>query len=258
MPVAASLYYFSHLEEEYLRPPTVLIHGAGGSYLYWPPEIRRLAGQRIFAPDLPGHGKSDGVGRQSIDDYAQCILDFLDALHIHKAILIGHSMGAAVALTLALEHFRRVLGLGLVGGGARMKVSPDLIQNSSSPATLPFALQSIAEMAFSPVIEPHLKQLAMQRMSATRSTVINGDFIACNQFDVMDRLAKIRVPTLVVCGADDRMTPPRYSEHLASSIKRAELVIVPEAGHMVMIERPKAVASALVSFIKEISYRPGE
>ena len=137
MPVAASLYYFSHLEEEYLRPPIVFIHGAGGNYLHWPPEIRRLTGQRIFAPDLPGHGKSDGVGRQSIDDYAQCILDFLDALHIHKAILIGHSMGAAIALTLALDHPRRVLALGLIGGGARLKVSPDLIQNSSSPATLP-------------------------------------------------------------------------------------------------------------------------
>lgn len=258
MPVAASLYYFSHLEEEYLRPPIVLIHGAGGNYLYWPPEIRRLTGQRIFAPDLPGHGKSDGVGRQSIDDYAQCVLDFLDALHIHKAILIGHSMGAAVALTLALEHPRRVLGLGLVGGGARMKVSPDLIQNSSSPATLPFALQSIAEMAFSPVIEPHLKQLAMQRMSATRSTVFQGDFIACNQFDVMDRLDKVRASTLVVCGADDRMTPPRYSEVLASSIRRAQLMVIPDAGHMVMIEKPKEVAAVLTLFVQGVSYRPGE
>jgi pimeloyl-ACP methyl ester carboxylesterase len=258
MPVAAALYYFSHLEEEYLRPPIVFIHGAGGNYLYWPPEIRRLTGQRIFAPDLPGHGKSDGVGRQSIDDYAQCILDFLDALHIHKAIIIGHSMGAAVALTLALEHPRRVLALGLVGGGARMKVSPDLIQNSSSPATLTFALQSIAEMAFSPVIEPHLKQLAMQRMSATRSTVFQGDFIACNQFDVMDRLDKVRAPTLVVCGADDRMTPPRYSEVLASSIRRAQLMVIPDAGHMVMIEKPKEVAAALSPFVQGVSYRPGE
>jgi pimeloyl-ACP methyl ester carboxylesterase len=258
MPVAAALHYFSHLEEEYLRPPVVFIHGAGGNYLHWPPEVRRLPGQRIFAPDLPGHGRSDGVGRQAIDDYAQCILDFLDALRIHKAIYIGHSMGAAIALTLALDYPRRVLALGLMGGGARLKVSPDLIQNTSSPATLPQAFQDIAGMAFSPVVEPRLKQLAMQRMAATRSTVLNGDFIACNQFDVMDRLAKIRVPTLVVCGADDRMTPLRYSEHLASSIKRAELVIVPDAGHMVMIEKPKAVATALASFIKEISYRPGE
>jgi pimeloyl-ACP methyl ester carboxylesterase len=258
MPVAASLHYFTHLDEEYLRPPIIFIHGAGGNYLHWPPEVRRLPGQRIFAPDLPGHGRSDGVGRQDVDDYAQCILDFLDALRIHKAIFIGHSMGAAIALTLALDHPRRALALGLMGGGARLKVSPDLLQNTTSSATLSHALQTIAEMAFSPAVEPRLKQLAMQRMAATRSTVLNGDFIACNQFDVMGRLEKIRVPTLVVCGADDRMTPPRYSEHLASSIKRAELVIVPDAGHMVMLERPKAVASVLASFIKEISYRPGE
>jgi pimeloyl-ACP methyl ester carboxylesterase len=258
MPVAASLHYFSHLEEEYLRPPIVFIHGAGGNFLHWPPEVRRLPGQRIFSPDLPGHGRSDGVGRQAIDDYAQCILDFLDALRVHKAILIGHSMGAAIALTIALDYPRRTLALGLLGGGARLKVSPDLIQSTSNPATLPQALQAIAEMAFSPVVEPRLKQLAMQRLAATRRTVLNGDFIACNRFDVMSQLAKIRVPTLVVCGADDRMTPPRYSEHLALSLKRAELVIVPDAGHMVMLERPKAVASALASFIKEIRYRPGE
>jgi pimeloyl-ACP methyl ester carboxylesterase len=258
MPVAASLHYFSHLEEEYLRPPVIFIHGAGGNFLHWPAEVRRMPGQRIFALDLPGHGRSDGVGLQAIDDYAQCILDFLDALHIHKAIYIGHSMGAAIALTLALDHPRRALALGLMGGGARLKVSPELIQNTSSPATLPHALQAIAEMAFSPVVEPRVKQLAMQRMAATRSTVLNGDFIACNQFDVMDRLAKIRVPTLVMCGADDRMTPLRYSEHLVSSIKRAELIIVPDAGHMVMIEKPKDVASAITSFISGISYRPGE
>lgn len=258
MPVAASLYYFSHLEEEHLRPPIVFIHGAGGNYLHWPPEVRRLPGQRIFAPDLPGHGKSDGVGRQSIDDYAQCILDFLDALHIHKAILVGHSMGAAIALALALDHPRRVLALGLIGGGARLKVSPDLIHSTSSPATLSSALQMIAEMAFSPNTEPHLQQLAMQRMAATRSTVFHGDFIACNLFDVMDRLGKVRTPTLVVCGANDRMTPPRYSEHLATSIRRAQRVIIPDAGHMAMIEKPKAVADALLTFISGITYRPGE
>ena len=258
MPVAASLYYFSHLEEEYLRPPVVLIHGAGGNFLHWPPEVRRLPGQRIFSPDLPGHGKSAGVGRQSIEDYVQCILDFLDALRIHKAIIVGHSMGAAIALTLALNYPRRMLALGLVGAGAKLKVSPDLLQNSSSEATLSFALQAIADMAFSPGIEPHLKQLAMQRMAATRSTVLHGDFLACNQFDVMEKVGKIRTPTLVVCGADDRMTPPRYSEYLAANIKNAHQVIIPDAGHMVMIEKPAAVASALSSFIKEINYRPGE
>jgi pimeloyl-ACP methyl ester carboxylesterase len=258
MPVAASLYYFAHLEEEHLRPPVILIHGAGGHHLHWPPEIRRLTGQRIFAPDLPGHGKSDGVGRQSVADYAQCVLDLLDTLYLHKAVIIGHSMGAAIALTLALDHPRRVLGLGVIGGGARLRVSPDLILNTASPVTMPHALQAIAELAFSPKVEPHLKQTAMQRMAATRPTVLNGDFIACDQFDVMDRLAKIRVPTLVMCGADDRMTPLRYSEYLSASIKHAQLAVIPDAGHMVMIEKPMAVAVALSEFINRFSYRPGE
>ena len=257
MPVAASLYYFSHLEEEHLRPPVIFIHGAGGNYLHWPPEIRRLAGQRIFAPDLPGHGKSEGVGRQSIADYSQCILDLLDALYLHKAILIGHSMGAAIALFIALEHPRRVLGLGLIGGGARLRVAPDLIQSTSSASTLPHAFQAIAEMAFSPKVEPHLRQIAMQRMATTRPTVLNGDFIACDHFDVMERLGKIRAPALVMCGVDDCMTPLRYSEHLAAAMKHAQLVVIPNAGHMVMIEKPKETSAALLEFINGFEYHPG-
>jgi pimeloyl-ACP methyl ester carboxylesterase len=258
MPVAASQYYFFHLEEEHTRPPIILIHGAGGNHLHWPPEIRRLMGQRVFAPDLPGHGKSDGVGRQSIADYAGCILDLLDALHVHKAVLIGHSMGAAIALTLALDHSRRVLALGLIGGGARLKVAPDLIENTTSPESFPNVLRTLGEMVFSPKAAPRLKELALQRMAATRPTVFQGDFLACNQFDVMGRLAKIRVPTLVLCGTDDRMTPPRYSEYLSASIKQAQLFIIPDAGHMLMIEKPKIVADLLSTFIEGLEYRPGE
>ena len=63
MPQAAGMYYFSSGEDDWSRPAVILLHGAGGNHLHWPPEIRRLAGQRIYAPDLPGHGKSDGIGR---------------------------------------------------------------------------------------------------------------------------------------------------------------------------------------------------
>src|SRR5512142_1639337 len=98
MPTAAGLYYFAHGAENVSRPPVILIHGAGGSHLSWPPQMRRLHDERILAVDLPGHGKSAGVGHHAVEDYAAGILAFLAALKLNQAVLVGHSLGGAVAL----------------------------------------------------------------------------------------------------------------------------------------------------------------
>ena len=114
MPTAAGLYYFAHGASDATRPPIILIHGAGGHHLSWPPQVRRLLGERIFAVDLPGHGKSAGVGRHTIEDYAAAILDFVAALKLSTVVLIGHSMGGAIALRAAIEAPGQVMGLGLL------------------------------------------------------------------------------------------------------------------------------------------------
>ena len=77
MPIAASLYYFAHEANNHSRPPVILIHGAGGSHLSWPPQLRRLHNQRMFALDLPAHGKSQDIGRHSIEDYVHDVLEFM-------------------------------------------------------------------------------------------------------------------------------------------------------------------------------------
>jgi pimeloyl-ACP methyl ester carboxylesterase len=77
---------------------------------------------------------------QSISAYTQALVSWLDALDLHSSVLIGHSMGSAIALSLALHHPRRVLGLGLIGAGARLRVSPELLEQTSNQTTLPAAL----------------------------------------------------------------------------------------------------------------------
>lgn len=248
MPSAAGLYYFAHGVENEHRPPVLLLHGAGGTHLHWPPEIRRLNGQRIFALDLPGHGKSEGVGAQSILDYAQSVAAFIRALKLPPAILVGHSMGGAIAQTLALRFPKRVCGLGLVGTGARLRVSPAILENASTPATFPLAVRTIIDAAFGTQAETHLKELAAERMLETRSSVLYGDFLACDTFDLMEKVRRIKVPTLIICGADDRMTPLRYSQYLTESIEGARLHVVEDTGHMVMLERPQRVAEILLDF----------
>ncbi len=254
MPTAADMYYFTYQGGDQQKPPVVLIHGAGGTHLYWPSEIRRLEPYRIFAPDLPGHGKSGGPGLQSVRAYTTSLMKWLDALNLSRAVFVGHSLGGAIALTIALEFPENVLGLGLLGAGVRMRVHPDILENLVNETTYRLAVEAIIALAFSPQAPARLVELATKRMSETRSSVLHGDFLACNTFDVMERVTEIIQTTLVVCGSDDHLTPPRYSQFLADQIPNAQLHIVPNAGHMVMLEQPKVVAEGLMAFLKEIPY----
>jgi pimeloyl-ACP methyl ester carboxylesterase len=256
MPLSAGMYYFDN-GGDWARPAVILIHGAGGNNLYWPPEIRRMKDQRIYAIDLPGHGKSEGIGRQSISEYARSVLDFMDSLKIHKAVFVGHSMGGAVALWLGIHNPSRALGLGLIATAPRLRVSPELISSSSVAATLPLAIKNTINLVFGPNADPRTRELAAQRMAEVRYPVLHGDFLACDVFDETSLLGRAKAPALIVCGSEDRMTPARYSEVMHSRLKKSLLQIVDGAGHMVMLEQPMVVANILNLFLNNILYQPG-
>lgn len=249
MPVAEDLYYFLY-EGGSSALPVVLLHGAGGVHLHWPPEIRRMKGGRIYALDLPGHGRSDDVdGQQSIASYAAAVVRWLDVLEIYQAVLIGHSMGGAVALTLALDYPERVSGIGLISTGARLRVHPGVITHAANPTLLPNAIQQIIALSFNQSTPLRLVEMAAQRLAETRQSVFYGDLLACDQFDRMADIHRVSCPTLVLCGLEDQMTPLRYSQFLVDHIPQAQLQVVPEAGHMVMLEQPALVQAYLEAFL---------
>jgi len=254
MPTAGDIYYFASRGGSASRPPVVLIHGAGGDYLHWPHNIRRLPGYRVLAPDLPGHGRSEGLGQQSVRAYAQVVIDWLIETGIYRAVFVGHSMGGAIAQTLALEHQENVLGLGLVGTGARLRVNPALLERISSPETFKSAVDLVVEWSYARQTSPRQREQIRKQLASNRPSVLLGDYQACDRFDVMERVKDIRVPTCVICGEDDRMTPPKYSEYLAEHLPNAQLKLIPEAGHMVMLEQAEAVAGVLEDFLSTVSY----
>lgn len=258
MPVAAGLYYFAHQADNLMCPPVILIHGAGGSYLSWPPQVRRMHDQRIFAVDLPGHGKSTGIGHQTIGDYVEEIAGFLNALRLNAAVWIGHSMGSAVALEAALRFPERVLGLVLLGSGARLRVAPSILQSASSPSTFQDALRVINDFSYAPQTGERLRELGVRQLSNARPAVLYGDFVACDAFNITDQLSRIVAPTLILCGAEDRMMPLKNSEFLREHMTNAHLEVLPGAGHMAMAEQPDRVAGLLTDFLKEIPYKPGQ
>ena len=257
MPVSRGLYYFASGGHNFSRPPIVLIHGAGGHHLYWPPQVRRLQDQRVLALDLPGHGKSSGTGHQTIGAYARDVAEFIQAVGLSTAVLVGHSMGGAIALAMAEAEPKRVLGLGLIATGARLRVAPELLQAAADPVSFSEAVALAGELSFAPRSSPRLKTLAAARMRETRPSVLYGDFLACDAFDMSARLADIAAPTIILCGAEDRMTPPMYSAFLKARIRGAGLDILPDAGHMLMLEQPDEVAARVELFVNTIKYRPG-
>lgn len=254
MPTAAGLYYFAHGEDLRDRPPMLLLHGAGGSHLSWPPQIRRLTGQRIFALDLPGHGKSEGAGRQDITEYAKAVVEFMEALRLSNVVLVGFSMGSAIAMSLALGNRQRVRALGLIGSGVKLRVAASTLENASNPSTFLPTVETVIDNSYSSNVDPRMKELAVQQMAETRQSVLYGDFLACDEFDVMERVSNIHAPTLLICGSLDRMTPPNRSEYLREQIEGAQLHIVEGAGHMVMIEQPDKVARLLAEFVDQIPF----
>nr|WP_290666198.1 alpha/beta hydrolase [Ardenticatena sp.] len=231
--------------------PTVLfIHGAGGTWKHWAYCLKQMpVGQRI-AFDLPGHGRSGGTGRYSIEGYAYFMLSLLDALSIDKAVLVGHSMGGAIAIQTTLLAPERVRGLGLVATGARLKVNPTVLDGLQHDTL--GTIRRMVRWMYARELSPQEMAAAVQEMAATPKSVLYGDFAACDAFDSRAALFDIQCPTIVIGAEHDKMTPPRLSEELALAIRRAELVMIPDAGHMVMLEQPHAVCDALTTFVKRI------
>jgi pimeloyl-ACP methyl ester carboxylesterase len=253
LTAAAGIAFEEHAPPGATGVPLVLVHGAGGTHAHWPEALRRLPGRRVLAVDLPGHGGSPPPGERAVPAYARRIVDLLDALGIARAALGGHSMGGAIALTLALDAPERVAGLLLVGTGARLRVAPAILQAWADPARASELATAAAGFYFGGGASPELLRAFAEGMEAVAPGVVHGDFTACDAFDVMARLGEIRAPARVVVGEEDRLTPPRYSTLLRDRLPREGFLVVPGAGHMVAWEAPEAVAKEAWSLLAGIS-----
>lgn len=252
MPRLNDIYFGAVEADNRNATAVVLIHGAGGNYHHWPSHLRRLSGYRVFALDLPAHGKSGGVASQRIEKYTRYVIQWLKEARIYKAVFIGHSMGGAITQTLAVHYPEYVLGIGLVGTGASLPVNPNLLYNLSTKSTFPVGVKMITSWSFRKnVSQQEIKDLQTQLLT-NRHTVLHADYAACDHFSVLESLNRVQAPALIVCGKEDRMTPPHYSIALHDKISESELLIVPDAGHMVMQEKPVETTQAVLNFLKRV------
>jgi pimeloyl-ACP methyl ester carboxylesterase len=223
----------------------IFIHGSGDSRAVWAPLLRLLPDLDTLAYDLPGHGArvaEPGPEQMSVRDYAEDVFHHLTAGGVDGGAVIGHSLGGAVALRLALDHPAVARRIALVGSGARLRVAPLALDEARKAG--PEGSLALTEVGFA---ADHAEQARAyhQARPPTAPGILFRDLSACDAFDVMPELAAITQPSLMIVGEDDRLTPVKYSEFLRQRLPGAEMVVIPDAGHYVQIEQTEQVAAAL-------------
>jgi len=235
-------------------PAVVLIHGAGFDHTAWALHSRWFAhnGFSVLVPDLPGHGRSAGPALRSIAEMADWTAALLSAASAGKAHLIGHSMGSLISLETAARHPGKVSALSLIGTAATMTVGPDLLKAAEANDQAAIDMVSIWGLGFSAELGGSLAPGLWMHGGAQRTLqhctpgVLYSDLSACNAYaDALASAAKVRVPTTVILGERDMMTPAKAGKALAGAIPNARTVVLAGAGHMMMSERPDELLAAI-------------
>jgi len=227
-------------------PPVVLVHHAAGGASDWR-EIRERIEPRVavWAPDLPGHGArlfEPPFG--TIEGMVEWLAGEMRERGLARSVVAGHSMGGAVALRLALQHPELVGGLALVSTGARLRVARALLQLVREHfSELP---QRMVSLGFSPSADPQVVRRWVEGPWPVTPVAAVADFAACDGFDVRSRLHEVRVPTVVMVGEDDVMTPKKLSRELVAGIPGARLRVFPSCGHLLIWERPAELAEEIL------------
>ena len=236
------------------QPTVVLLHGAGFDHTAWALHSRWFAhhGYGVLAPDMPGHGRSFGAPLRSIAEMADWTAALLEAAGVARATLVGHSMGSLVALETAARHPAKVSALGLIGTTATMNVGPDLLKAAEANDHAAVDMVSIWGLGFDAELGGSLAPGLWMHGGAQRVLercppgVLFSDLSACNAYqDALAAASKITVPTTLVLGERDMMTPSRGGKALAAALPNSRIVVLPGAGHMMMAERPDELLAAL-------------
>jgi 3-oxoadipate enol-lactonase len=245
-------------------PAVVLLHAFPLSRLMWRPQVEALEDNwRVVAPDLRGFGDSRGfVDTPSVDGLADDVARLLDELRVDRAVVGGLSMGGYVALAFARRHAGRLRGLVL----ADTKAEPD---DEAARANRDRLIAFAATSTGTAVVEQMLPKLVGADTLANRPEVLEmvrhiaGAQVAAgivgalrtlrDRPDARPGLDAIAVPTLVVVGRDDTLTPPAQSEALAGRIRASRLVVIDGAGHLSNLEQPARFNAAVRGFLEGLA-----
>ena len=233
----------------------LFLHAAGSNGNSWHNQLDYFGVEHSpIALDLPGHGRSAGVeGFASVGEYADFVAAFAGALSLGKAVVVGRSMGGAIAMDLAIRYPDLVEALVLIATAAKFNIPPDRVAGLKAVAQ-GRAPQAFVTTGFSPKTVADnfgvIRESWMEQVK-TDPRVRYTDVLACNAVDLRADLGKIRAPTIAIAGADDETTPPSEAELITRQIgPSARLEIIADAAHNVPTEKPREVNAAVERFLK--------
>lgn len=236
------------------RPTVLMMHGAACDHSVWALLARAFAwhGSNVLAPDLPGHGRSEGPALDSVEALADWAVALLAAAEVEQAAIIGHSLGALVGLEAACRLGDRATSLTLIGGALRVPVNDALIAAARDGDHAALDLMNLwgfarhAQLAGGDVPGIRQTMAGLRLMERAAPGVLATDLAATNDYEGGPAAAEaISAPARVIIGVQDLMTPPREGRALAAALPRAEAVEIANCGHMIMAEAPEACLAAV-------------
>ncbi len=262
-----SLRLRAHVIEAGVGGPVLLVHGGNGVGAQWIPLMTRLGGWRMIVPDRPGCGLTEGFLYDGVDMRAHgaaFLEGVLDALHVETASIIGNSMGGYFALSFALAHPSRVRKLVLAGGpaGSARAASPVPPPQEAIEARVKGSRQpgragnggTVADPSRIPddLVELFDARLAIPGGEESWRSIVRNTHPNRMTFDLHRDLERLRTPTLLIWGEQDRIDPPIPAAiAIADHLPNARLVLLPDAGHLVWFDKPDECAKLVTEFLRQ-------
>lgn len=243
------------------KPAVIFIHGAGMDRTVWQLQTRYFAhhGMSVLAVDLPGHGKSEGPFVDSVPAMAAWIADLVQAAGLGNAHLVGHSMGALIALETAASHPEAVASISLCGIATEMPVHPELLAAAQAGEHLGYDLVTSWGFGRDAHLGGHsspglwMTGGGLKVLEQAPAGALGNDLAACNAVkSAAEQAGQVKCPALFVLGSRDMMTPARSGKALAAAIDGARIAEL-SCGHMMMIEAPDATLDALRDFYRGLA-----
>ena len=240
------------------KPAVVFLHGAGFDRTTWRLQTRWFAhhGRSVLAVDFPAHGWSEGKPLDSIAAMADWTARLIAGAGLESAALVGHSMGALVALDCAARHPGKVRALGLCGVATEMPVHPEMLESSKANTLKAQELITFWGIGNAlhkgGMVSPGLwlRRESLAVLAGNKPDVIHADLAACNAYkDALERAKEVTCPTVLVLGDGDLMTPSAKAKALAGAIPGSKTVVIPNCGHIMMVERPDETLEALKDYV---------
>ncbi|MFC1940412.1 alpha/beta fold hydrolase [Chloroflexota bacterium] len=226
----------------------LFIPGSGSGKEAWVYQTEYFADAGAVA--LPGH--PEGEPCSSVDEYVEWLRTYIQKQQYRDVVLVGHSLGGAVAQLYGLKYGDEVKALVLVGTGARLRVHPDTLAALERMIGDEAAWRRYVEDNYI-WTDPKVGRVAVEARIQIGPAVMLSDFLCCDKFDIMDRVHNIKIPTLVICGSEDEMTPVKYSTYLVNRIEGAVEVIIDGATHAVPREKPREFNQAIENFLDSLT-----